>query len=557
MLSHISIRNFAIVDRLDLDLGPGLTVLTGETGTGKSILVDALGLVLGDRADTSVIRHGSTRAEISAVFDLSRNQTALSWLQEHELDNDDECQLRRTISSDGKSKGFINGRPLPLQMLRELGNMLVDIHGQHEHQSLLRKDVQRKLLDEYAGHQSLLNDVSMAYQDWKALKQEYENLRESVLTQDNQLELLRYQANELRALNVTTTEINRLDEDQRRLANADKLLETTRQALEILDENEQSVDATLSRLIGDMQQLLQTDRQLSSVTDLLQSASIQIREAATELRYQLDHLDLDPQLLETIEQRLGDIHDLARKHRVQPEELPELNERLIQRLNEIEGLEENLEKLRNMIKSASNNYIAAAAKLSESRKAGARKLAKQVTSNMKKLGMPGSSLSVGFEDMPDMFSIYGKDRVEFLVSTSPNQPEIPLNKIVSGGELSRISLAIQVITAHQTDIPTLIFDEVDVGIGGRVAEIVGQKLRTLGNSHQILCVTHLPQVATLGHHHIQVSKSVSSKTTQTLVQHLSGEARNEEIARMLGGIEITAQTRAHAKEMIDRAQTSH
>jgi len=555
VLTHISIRDFAIVDELDLDVGQGLTVLTGETGTGKSILVEALGLVLGDRADLNVIRHGSTRAEISAIFDLTQNKAAALWLQDHELDSDGECQLRRTISSDGKSKGFINGRPLPLQMLRELGNFLVDIHGQHEHQSLLRKDIQRKLLDEYAGHEHLLNKVFSAFQEWKTLKQAHEKLLESMLIQDNQLELLRYQSQELEALNITTTGINKLEEDQRRLANAGTLLATSKRALDMLDENEQSIDASLSHIINDMQQLLHADQQLSPIIDLLQTSSIQIREAAAELRHHLSHIDLDPQLLNTIEQRLGDIHDLARKHRVQPEALPGLNERLKQRLAELQGAEASLERMRSEIEAASNNYMVAANKLSDSRNTAAVRLAKQVTSNMKKLGIPGSSFSVNFEDTPeDAYTMYGKDRVEFQVSTSPSQPTVPLNKIVSGGELSRISLAIQVITAHKADIPTLIFDEVDVGIGGRVAEIVGQKLRTLGKSHQILCITHLPQVATLGHHHIQVTKSITAKTTHTLIQHLSGEARNEEIARMLGGIEITAQTRAHAKEMIDRAQ---
>lgn len=555
MLTHIYIRDFAIVDQLDLELEHGLTVLTGETGTGKSILVEALGLALGDRADTGVIRHGSDRAEISAVFDLSQNQAATLWLNEHELDGDDECQLRRTIANDGKSKGFINGRPVQLQMLRELGDLLVDIHGQHEHQSLLKKDIQRKLLDEYANHGHLLNNVSSACQEWKSLHHEYEKLRQSVLTQDNQLELLRYQAQELQALNVTIPEIKKLEEDQRRLANADKLLETSSSALAMLEEDEQSIDATLTRITTNLQQLLQTDQQLSPVIDLLQTSAIQVREAATELRHHLNSLDLDPQQLNDIERRLGDIHDLARKHRVHPNELPGLYESLKQKLALIEGAEEHLEKLRAKIEAASKKYAAHASKLSGSRQNAAKKLAKQVSTNMQKLGMPGSNFSIRFEDSPeDSFPMHGKDRIEFMVSTHPSQPPAPLNKIASGGELSRISLAIQVITAHKADIPTLIFDEVDVGIGGRVAEIVGQKLRTLGKSHQILCVTHLPQVATHGHHHLQVTKSNSARTTHTMIQPLSGDKRNEEIARMLGGIEITAQTRAHAKEMMDRAQ---
>lgn len=558
MLTHIYIRDFAIVDQLDLDLGPGLTVLTGETGTGKSILVEALGLVLGDRAGINVIRHGCRRAEITVSFDLSQNRSASKWLSEHDLDSDGECQLRRTISSDGKSKGYVNGSPLPVQMMRELGNLLVDIHGQHEHQSLLRKDIQRKLLDEFAGHQQLLGKVSSAYQKWKGLKHQYATLQERAHAQNNQVDLLRYQSQELQALNVTTDEIDRLEEDQRRLANSDKLLETGRRSLVTLDENDQSIDALLTQAISDLQQLLSSDAQLAPILELIQSASIQLREAATELRYYLDHLDLDPQLLSTIEQRLGDIHDLARKHRITPQELPALSEKLLQRLVQLEGAEEALEKLRLDIRTAITEYNTAALKLSESRKASAVKLSRQVTANMKKLGIPGSRFCISFDETPDDApNLHGKDRIEFMVSTSPNQPEVPLNKIVSGGELSRISLAIQVITAGQTDIPTLVFDEVDVGIGGRVAEIVGQKLRALGNSHQILCVTHLPQVATLGHHHIQVTKSISSKSTQTLIQHLSGEARNEEIARMLGGIEITAQTRAHAKEMMDRAQRNN
>ena len=555
MLTHIYIRDFAIVDQLDLELGHGLTVLTGETGTGKSILVEALGLVLGDRADTGVIRHGSDRAEISSVFDLSHNQAATLWLNEHELDSDGDCQLRRVITNEGKSKGFINGRPVQLQMLRELGDLLVDIHGQHEHQSLLRKDIQRKLLDEYANHDLLLNDVSSAWQEWRTLHHEYEKLRQSLYSQDNQLELMRYQRQELQALNVTISEIKKLEEDQHRLANADSLLETSNLALEMLEEDEKSIDATLTRIIGNLQQLLQTDPQLSPIIDLLHTASIQLREAATELRHHLNDLDLDPQQLNAIERRLGDIHDLARKHRIHPNELPGLSESLKQKLAQIEGAGEHLEKLHARIEEASRKYSTLAKKLSESRQAAAKKLAKQIIANMQKLGMPGSSFCVKFEDSPeDSFSIHGKDRIEFLVSTNPSQPPAPLSKIASGGELSRISLAIQVITAHKADIPTFIFDEVDVGIGGRVAEIVGQKLRALGNSHQILCVTHLPQVATQGHHHLQVTKSSSARTTHTMIQRLSGEARNEEIARMLGGIEITAQTRAHAREMMDRAQ---
>ncbi len=555
MLTHIHIRDFAVVDRLDLQLADGLTVLTGETGTGKSILVEALGLVLGDRADTNVIRHGCKRAEICTGFDVGRNESASRWLQEHELDSDGECELRRTINSDGKSKNYINGRPLPLQMLRELGDLLVDIHGQHEHQSLLRKDTQRKLLDDFAGHQDLLNVVTSAYRQWKSLKREYDDLCASTLADDNQLDLLRYQAQELHALNVTPTEIDQLESDQQRLAIADQLLATGKHTLDTLDENEQSIDAMLSRIVIDLEALLPSDRQLSTIVDLLHSASIQIREASGELRHQLENLDLDPRQLASIEQRLADIHDMARKHRVEAHALPETFDILNQRLTMLEDAEENLAGLRARIDKAAHDYAIAANKLRDSRKASATKLAKQVTSNMKKLGMPGSHFSIRFDDATeDVIAPYGRDRIEFFVSTSPKQPAIALNKIVSGGELSRISLAIQVITAGSTDTPTLIFDEVDVGIGGRVAEIVGQKLRALGESHQILCVTHLPQVATQGHHHIQVTKSVSPKTTQTLIQNLTGEARNEEIARMLGGIEITAQTRAHAREMINRVQ---
>ena len=557
MLTHIHIWNFAIVERLDLPLEGGLTVLTGETGAGKSILLDALGLALGDRADTGVIRHGAEKAEISVTFSTHDAPEAEAWLQAHELDSAGECIIRRVIAANGPSKAFINGKPAPAASLRELGEMLVDLHGQHEHQSLLRREAQRQLLDDFAGHGSLLGELAEAFSDWRDKQAELDRLRQAASERDDRLELLRYQVRELEELNLAEGELAELEAEHRRLANASSLLETGQRVLMTLDGDDPACAASLLATgLHDVGEMRETDAQLAGVVDLLDSAVIQAREAASELRHYLDGLELDPERLAWLEQRLAAITDLARKHHCAPEELPALLPRLQAELAELEQAEVRAGNLQAEVDAALAAYRKLAEKLGKGRRRAAKKLGEAVTGSMQTLGMEGGRFEVAVEPLEsDTPVATGLERIEFRVSANPGQPVRPLAKVASGGELSRISLAIQVITAQDSRIPTLIFDEVDVGIGGRVAEIVGQLLRTLGEQRQVICVTHLPQVAALGHHHLQVSKTAEQDRTHSRIQILDTEERVDELARMLGGIEITEQTLSHAREMIERAGT--
>ncbi len=556
MLTHIHIRNFAIVDELELDFAKGMTVLTGETGAGKSILLDALGLALGDRADTAMIRHGAERAEISVTFDIRQQPDIAAWLKEQELDLEDDCIIRRTLSVDGKSRGFINGQPQTLQNLRELGEKLVDIHGQHAHQALLRRDMQCQTLDAYAHHQEILVELGRLHQHWQQLTRRLEQLERQKHEQDAKLELLRYQAQELDTLELAPGELAELDEQHQRLANGSKLLEGSAAALQLLQDNEEG--AALMRVqqaLRELEQLHHVDPALGPIVELLGSAQIQLQEAANELRRYHDRLDLDPAQLDTVEQRLADIHQLARKHRCPPEQLLELHARLGAELRDIEQSDITLDQLGKEIAATTAQYLKQAKKLSQSRQKAARELEKKVCENMQRLGMKGGRLEISMTALPDgELSATGLERVEFLISANPGQPVQPLSKVASGGELSRISLAIQVITSATHGIPTLIFDEVDVGIGGGTAEIVGHMLRQLGAHRQVLCVTHQPQVAALGHHHLHVHKHSDGKATVTSIESLTPPQRIDELARMLGGLEITTQTRAHAEEMLTRSQ---
>ncbi|MFZ5593154.1 MAG: DNA repair protein RecN [Pseudomonadota bacterium] len=556
MLTHITIRDFAIVDHLELDLNTGMTVLTGETGAGKSILVDALGLVLGNRADSGVVRHGCERAEIGAAFDAEGMEDVRRWLAEHELDAGGECLLRRSVTAEGRSRGYINGRPVPLQLLQELGEKLVDIHGQHEHQSLLKSDIQLRLLDDYAGHGEHVSGVEKTWRQWKKLSAELEELRRAAHDRDARLELLRYQAGELEALELGEGELTLLDEEHARLANAGRLIHTVETALHNLYESDEGAALTvLDRTLGELEQLRAIDSRLAAACELLNNALIQIGEGANELRHYRESLDLDPERLQWVEQRLDAIHQLARKHRIPPAELPALLARSSEELAAIERSDERLADLQKELETLARRYREQARELGASRARAAHELSERVTAAMRPLGLPHAHFEITLHPLDEeRFSPTGMERAEFLVNTNPGQPLKPLNKVASGGELSRISLAIQVITARSQHIPTLIFDEVDTGIGGGVAESVGRQLRTLGESHQVLCVTHLPQVAALGHHHLHVSKQTKQNSTATRIQVLTKDTRQEEIARMLGGVEITDQTRAHAKEMIARAQ---
>ena len=555
MLTHIHIRDFAIVDELELEFGPGMTALTGETGAGKSILVDALGLVLGDRAGSEAIRHGADKAEISATFRSSELPVLQRWLAEHDLEADDDCVLRRIIGREGRSRAYINGRPAPVQLLKELGDFLADIHGQHEHQSLLRRDVQRDLLDAYAGHGADVAALATVYRDYKARSDALEHLRSAAQDRSARSELLRFHIEELEALELGSDELKALEEEHSRLANAGRLQENCQRAIAALYEDDVSANSLLGHAHAELSELLRFDANLKPICELLDSALIQAREASDELRSYTDRMELDPARLAWIDQRLAAIQQLARKHRIKPDELPALLERSRHEYEQLEHADEHFEALERDIARLAKEYSVLADRLSGQRRQAAAALGTKIAAAMHELGMPGGRFEIAVDALPATeFTSHGLDRIEFRVSANPGQPPLPLTKVASGGELSRISLAIQVITTDANSLPTLVFDEVDTGIGGGVAEVVGRQLRTLGESRQVLCVTHLPQVAAQAHQHCQVQKLTGEASTRTRIRLLSEAERVDEIARMLGGIEVTTQTRAHAQEMIERAQ---
>lgn len=555
MLTHLYIRDFAIVPELSLDFGPGFTVLTGETGAGKSILIDALALVLGERAEAHVIRHGCRRAEVSAAFALEPGQDAARWLAERELFDDGECLLRRLVEADRPSKGFINGRPVPIQWLRELGELLVDIHGQHEHQSLLKRDVQRDLLDAYAGHSEAVGAMRRHYQEWQAAAERLEALKRLAADREARVEWLRHQVHELEALGLGAEEIPALEDEHRRLAHGAQLLEGIQACLQTLyDDEEHALAAGLARIAARLESLARFDPKLDDTLALLNEASTQLEEATSRLRQYLDALELDPARLQWVEERLATLHDLGRKHKVRPEELPQVLERMRTELDDFEDFDVNLARLDEGIETSRAAYLELAREVSQKRKQAAKALAAAVTKEMQELGMPGGRFEVALAPLPEgEHSPCGLERVEFLVSANPGQPARPLNKVASGGELSRVSLALQVVLASLGRIPTLIFDEVDVGIGGRVAEIVGSKLRRLGAARQVLAITHLAQVAAQGRRHLRVTKQAGGGTVAAEVRPLDERERVMEIARMIGGIEISQKTVALATDMLERA----
>jgi len=556
MLRHIHIRNFAIIDELDLDLDSGMTALTGETGAGKSILVDALGLVLGDRADSGTVKHGASKADITVSFDLSDLEKTRSWLEEQDLDNEYDCQLRRVINSDGRSKAYINGTPATLNQLKQLGGSIVEIHGQHEHQSLTQRETQRQLLDNYGNQGALLTELRQRFDQWKEIQDRFQVLSSNSKERSDRLDILRYQIEELLTHEVKEGEWTRLTEEHERLAHAEQLANTAQQACLVLYESdEQSLYSVLSQQIQSVQDAAQIDHSLETALDVLSQAQINVQEAHDELRRYADRIDIDPARLSWLDQRMIGLQDLARKHHCEPDQLFAVLERMEQELTELDGDGENLEGLSQRLSEAEQAYRQTADQLLEKRLKAARKLSQGVTQAMQTLGMKGGHFEIQVtRDDEATFSAQGMDQIEFEVSANPGQPIRPLAKVASGGELARISLAIQMLAAGSLSIPTLIFDEVDSGIGGAVAEIVGRHLRQLGKERQVLCVTHLPQVAAQAHHHFMVQKNSTGRDTQTAIQILESEQRTEEVARMLGGVELTDHTLAHAQEMIERAQ---
>ncbi|MCF6757954.1 DNA repair protein RecN [Pseudomonas balearica] len=556
MLVHLSVHNYAIVEHLDLELQRGMTVISGETGAGKSIMLDALGLALGDRADSSVVRQGADKADILASFDLADIPDAQAWLAARDLDNDGPCILRRVITAEGRSRGYINGSPCPQGDLKALGELLIDIHSQHEHQSLLKPDTHRRLLDEYAGAQELARQVHLAAQRWKQTRQTLDRLSNAGDEQRARHQLLSYQLEELENLALGEHELEQLEQEHKNLANAGQLLGACQQVMELCSEND--AGNVLSALTSSLQRLTAFQGQsgaLAEAVNLLASAQIQVEEAVGELNRFIDHFDADPQRQQALEERLDAIYSLARKHRVQPAELPELQQRLLSELESLNADDEAVERLGEELEAYARHYLEKAEELSRVRQAAATCLGEAVEDEIQRLGMPGGRFSVVLKPVaPGENPPHGLELVEFLVSANPGQPPRALAKVASGGELSRISLAIQVITAQTSRTPTLVFDEVDVGIGGPTAEIVGQLLRRLGERGQVLTVTHLPQVAAQGHNHLFVHKARGVDETRTAVAELNGDARVEEIARMLGGVDLTEQSLAHARQMVSTAQ---
>ncbi|MFW2403893.1 MAG: DNA repair protein RecN [Gammaproteobacteria bacterium] len=558
MLAQLHIRNLAVIDEVELEFQSGLTVLTGETGAGKSILVDALALALGERADTRAIRAGAERCEITAAFDIRNQADVMQWLADNDLDEDDECIIRRVVTADGRSRGYINGRSVPMQTLRELGERLVDICGQQSHQSLRHTRAQRELLDQSAGHQSLLDALQEIHAEWSAVRDEHAALREAADDVAARTDLLRHQLDELDALNPQHGEFEELERAHKLSANLGRIAEGVSRALDITyDGEEMSAHSLLSNARRTVDELVEVDVELATAASMLAEAEILIAEAADSMRHRVDRLEHDPAEEARIEQRLASFHELGRKHRAEPGTLPDVLNRLTGELDSLESSDQRLEDLTARLSECRGELDRIAQELTASRNQAASKLGELVTANMQTLGMPQGRFEVGIEtSADDAPRITGNDRIEFRTAANPGQPSGPLAKVASGGELSRISLSLQVVTMVAEAIPTLIFDEVDAGVGGGVAEIVGGRLRDLSASRQVLCVTHLPQVASQADHHLRVSKITDGKTTRTTVGLLNANARVDEIARMLGGVEITERTRAHAEEMLNSKEKS-
>jgi DNA repair protein RecN (Recombination protein N) len=556
MLSHIYLKDFAIIEKLDLELKSGMTALTGETGAGKSILIDAIGLVLGDRADSGVVRHSADKAEITLSVDIDDTPSAKNWLQQQDLiddDMDDQCILRRVIYASGKSRAWINGSPCNLTLLRQLGEQLVDIHGQHEHQSLMKKGMQRTLLDDYAENQSLLSKIAKKYDAWKSLKERFKKLSEHSSSHQDKLDLLSFQIQELNELNLTENETTQLDEEHTRLSNAEQLIEQTSQSvLKLYDNDEQSIYSSISEVLQTIDAARQVDTSLLEPFEMLQNAQILIQEATDSLRRYQELVGLDPERLDLVSKRLSSVHDLSRKHQTTSEQLYSKWLSLQQQLDELNSDDYNIDALQQSLQESETDYLKTADKLTKARQRFALKLSAGVTKAMQTLGMEGGKFQISLSSNESL-AIHGKDKIEFMVSANPGQPLKPLQKVASGGELSRISLAIQMIAAQKITLPALIFDEVDSGIGGGIAEVIGQQLRQLGSKRQVLCVTHLPQVASQAHNHYMVSKTKHRQTTTTGMNILSEKSRTTEIARMIGGIEITQSTMNLAEEMLQAA----
>ncbi|WP_036771350.1 DNA repair protein RecN [Photorhabdus australis] len=551
MLTQLTISNFAIVRELEIEFRPGMTAITGETGAGKSIAIDALGLCLGNRSETNMVRSGASRADICARFSLTDAPSARQWLEEHQLDDSNECLLRRTITSDGRSRGFINGTAVPLSQLRELGAHLIQIHGQHAHQLLLDSNHQKRLLDTYANQFNLQNEMKQTYQKWHQSCQDLAKFQQQALERQSRRQLLEYHLKELNELAPQPGEYQEHDNEYKRLANRGQLLSVSQNALQLLcDNDEQNIISLLNHAKHELAELITMDDKFNNLLTMLEEASIQINEVSDELRHYGDQLDMDPNRLFELEQKISQQIRIARKHHVVPEELPSLHQQLLEEQQLLTQQEDDCAHLCEQVNKHHKQALEVAEKLHLVRQQYAKELNELITNSMHQLSMPHGRFTIDVSFVPEHLNVDGADKVEFNVTTNPGQPHQLLAKVASGGELSRIALAIQVITAKKMETSALIFDEVDVGISGPTAAIVGRLLRELGESTQVMCVTHLPQVAGCGHQHFYVSKQTDGEETETQMQLLDKKTRLQELARLLAGSEVTKNTLANAKELL-------
>ncbi len=552
MLIQLCVRNFAIVDDLTVDFQAGMSAITGETGAGKSIALDALSLCLGARSEASFVREGADKAEITASFSITSLPAVQQWLETRELDADNECLLRRTITAEGRSKAYINGAPVPVALLKEVGNQLVCLHGQHDHHQLMKPEHQLVLLDQYCNHAPLMTAVAQQWHRWQQLVKEQRTLQQAAEQQIARKQLIEYQVNELNEFALQAGEFEQLEIEHKRLANTHSLQDDSAFALNSLFDGEHNnAYSLLESVLSRLQVNQELDERITPIVKLLNEASVQIEEAVRELRHYQDRLESDPAALAQADERLSQALQLARKHKISPQELPELHQGLLNELGSLSASTERLEQLDAEITKAQLNYTQQADKLSASRRKAAKMLDQNIIATMKQLNMPDGLFTTRIESDAEHYSNrHGIDQITFEVSVNAGQKPQALQKVASGGELSRISLAIQVLTAEQDGLPTLIFDEVDVGVSGPTADTVGRLMRRLGESSQVICVTHLPQVAARAHHQIQVLKTTKQGHTYTSMETLTEERRVDALARLLGGDKVTANTLANAQELL-------
>ena len=557
LLLSININNYTLVESLEIEFNKGTTAITGETGAGKSLVLDALGMALGDRADTDTIRHGKARAEITATFDINNIEDAKKWLHDNDFNNDENCILRRIYTTEGRSKGYINGQPSTMSQLQELGDMLTDIHSQHEHQSLLRKDTHRRLLDEYAKVEELTKQVASHYALWHKTNNDLGDLLKRSDELDARKELLGFQVVELQQLDLTAPYLDNLELEQKTLANAEQIVQDSHSLLAICEQAEGfNLRDGLNSALSILSTIDYKPEALKITEELLQGGLIQVEEAITEIGHHIDKFEADPQRLQIVEDELSVVFQLARKHRVLPDQLEATKTALESELKSLLGGSENVGALQLKLADLAENYMTCAKKLSAKRKVAAKTMSTEINQQLQALSMEGAELLIQLSPNPNgEYRSAGLEEIEFLLASNPGQPHKMLAKIASGGELSRISLAIQVVAAGHSNIPTLVFDEVDVGIGGSTADVVGTLLKQLGNRGQVISVTHQPQVAAHAHHHYLASKISEGNSTESLMSPLNNQQRIDELARMLGGATVTQQTLSHASELLSLASS--